>query len=91
MSTEPDKIVPDATLRILPVWKKGASAEDFFYDMAIQARKYPDRFNKIIVGYEENVSESAAIYDYYCHNTSTIELLGLLEMMKAKVLERTGK
>jgi hypothetical protein len=38
---------------ILPVWKKGATAEEWFYDLALLARTHPERFSRMVLIYEE--------------------------------------
>lgn len=71
---------------ILPVWKKGASAEEWFYDMAMLARTHPDRFSRMVIIYEEMSKDGeSSRNDYYCHGVNTTELMGLIEIGKQRV------
>lgn len=79
-----------SNLAILPVWKKGASAEDWFYDMAVQARVHPERFNKMVLAYQEEAGPGRTTSSYYCHNAQTTELLGMLELAKNDVVRFTS-
>lgn len=74
---------------ILPVWKKESSVEEWFYELAMLARKHPERFKRVAMVYEE-VSEDKKFCstDYYAHGCTTTELLGMLEYGKHKVIER---
>jgi hypothetical protein len=73
-------------LRILPVWKKGATAEDWFHDMAVIARKFPKRFNRMVLVYQEDLPDDRARNAYYCHNVDTTEAVGLIELGKAELI-----
>jgi hypothetical protein len=78
-------------LTILPVWKKGASAEEFFHDMAMIARKYPHRFEKMALVYAETLANGNTQTSYYQHGCNTTELVGLLEIGKVQVIEFTAR
>lgn len=78
-----------ANVLILPVWKKGASSEEWFYDLAVLARKYPERFTRMVLIYEEVSADGEATRsNYYCHGVNTTELFGLIEIGKQKVWEQ---
>jgi hypothetical protein len=81
--------MPNDNLTILPVWKKGASAEEFFHDMSMIARKYPGRFEKMALVYAETLSNGNTSTSYYQHGCNTTELVGLLEIGKVQVIEFT--
>lgn len=75
---------------ILPVWKKGASAEEWFYDMAMLARKHPERFTRMVLIYEEmSADKASSMCGYYPHGVTTAELFGLIEIGKHKIYEAT--
>jgi len=69
----------------LPVWKKNNTAEERFLELAMIARKHPERFNRICVIYEENKGDDTTVTDYTLHNCSTLELLGLIEIAKQEI------
>lgn len=82
----------DRNVLILPVWKKDASAEEWFYDMAMLARKHPERFKRCVLVYEEMSADNASsLTDYYPHGCSTTEVMGILELGKMRVYERTHR
>lgn len=74
---------------LLPVWKKDATAEEWFYEMAMLARQYPERFKRAVIVYDEEKPNGNTLTRYACRNTSTTELLGLLEIGKQEVLDYT--
>lgn len=39
----------------LPVWKRGATAAERFEELAMYARKHPERFDKLLVLYVEQI------------------------------------
>ena len=85
-----DPILPtaprEADLHILPVWKAGLTAEEWFQDMALQARKHPDRFQKMILVYSITKPNGNIETHYYCYNAATDALIGMLEIGKQEVL-----
>lgn len=79
---------------LLPVWKKGMTAEEFFNDMALFARKHPEMFGRIAIVYDElrrdEVGElNRTITRYASHNANTTELIGMLEIGKVRVIDFT--
>jgi hypothetical protein len=77
---------------ILPVWKKGASVEEWFYDLAMLARTHPERFQRVVLIYEEKLPDDGSTRcDYYSHGLTTTEMMGLIEIGKFRVWnEATG-
>ena len=76
-----------ASINYLPIWKKNATAEERFLEIAAIARKHPERFNKILVVYEEELPDKNTVTHCACHNASTTELLGLLELGKYEIMK----
>ncbi len=77
---------------ILPVWKKDATAEEWFYDLAMLARKHSGRFGRMVLIYEEmSEDRSSSMCSYYSHGLTTTELFGLIEIAKQKIYEQTHK
>lgn len=69
-------------LTYLPVWKKGSTAEEWFFEVAMVARKHPGRFGKAIVIYEETLPNGNVKLRSCYHGCSTNEALGLMEQVK---------
>lgn len=81
----------DDNVDYLDVWKKNASAEDRFLEMAMIARKHPERFGKIAIVYEETLANGCTVLRQISNGCNTNELVGILEIGKLKVLEDTRK
>jgi hypothetical protein len=77
----------------LPLWKKDATPEEFFYECAMVARKHPDWAMKILVcAYEETPDGKGFKTRLWRHKTTGIlETLGLLDECKMRyILEVYG-
>ena len=73
----------------LPIWKKGSTPEEFLMEISAIARKYPERFGRIAVIYEETKENGNTQIDYQCKNTTTTELLGIIELAKDRIIRNT--
>lgn len=69
----------------LPLWKKDATAEERLLELAMVARKHPERFSKFFLVYQEDDGERS-LERFMNYNASTTECLGLLELAKRAVL-----
>lgn len=78
----PDNVTP------IPVWKRNSTAEEFLQEVATVARKYPDRFEKMIVMHEETLPSGRTVVRYATRGASLNELLGLIEIGKRRIIER---
>lgn len=65
-----------------------ARAEEFLQEVATVARKYPDRFEKMIVMHEETLPSGRTVVRYATRGASLNELLGLIEIGKRRIIER---
>lgn len=75
----------------LPIWKEGATAEERLLELAMIARKHPERFDKFVIGYQESFEDGATKTRYMTFNTETISALGLLRMVDYEILEFTRR
>ena len=75
----------------LPVWKKDSTPEEFLQEVALIARKYPDRFTRIGIAFDETLPNGNTVTHYHCYNVSTTELIGLFECAKMRVYEFTSR
>jgi len=74
-----------ATIDYLPIWKKDATACDRLHEVAEIARKFPERFNRLLIAYEETLDDGSTMTRYSCNGVDTTTLLGLLEQVKEEV------
>lgn len=73
----------------LPVWKKDATPAERFSEMEAIARKYPERFGKIAIVYEETLPSGLTRIRQISNGCTTNELIGILELGKLQVIEDT--
>lgn len=71
----------------LPIWKKNATPEERLLEIAAIARKFPERFSKFVVVYQEE-TETHTAERYVPFNTNTVELLGILRLAEESILRR---
>lgn len=71
----------------LPVWKRNATAEERFMELAHMARNRPELFTKFVVVYVEE-TESGLITNKIRHGCTTLEELGILHVAMDEVLQR---
>lgn len=75
----------------LPVWKANATAEERLLELAMMARKHPERFAKFVLVYQEATADDATVTRYAGINTTTTELLGLLRQAEHEVFQATRR
>ena len=78
-----------ATIDYLPIWKRDATPADRFDELCAIARKHPERFNRIVVVYEEVLPNKNSVVRQISANCSTTETLGMLELGKVQLLQDT--
>jgi hypothetical protein len=71
----------------LPIWKKGATAEERLMELALVARKHPERFNRLLVIYQEDKADTSTVTRYTCNGGTTAELLGLMTMAEWEIMD----
>lgn len=67
-----------ATIDILPIWKKGATGEEFLLECAAMARKWPERCGKLVILMEETMPNGHTKLRTYSRGATLNELIGLL-------------
>lgn len=76
-------------IEYLPIWKKGASAEEFLLELAMVARKHPEAFGKIVIVRQETLPSGNTLTRFNYYQASTIEAVGLLEVGKIRTHEES--
>jgi hypothetical protein len=75
----------------MPVWKKGATAEERLQELAQIARKHPEQFSKFVIVYQEinkeGEEDETTLERVVIHNTNMAESLGLLRLGEYRLLE----
>lgn len=71
----------------LPVWKRGATATERFDELAMVAKKHPERFGKIAVVYEETLPNKHTVIRSISAHCSTNELVGILTIAIKDIIE----
>jgi hypothetical protein len=79
--------VSEASIDYLPVWKKGASIHERLYELAEIARKYPERFNKWLIAYEETKANGNTLTRRLVgDNTSTNDAIALMSVTQYQLI-----
>ena len=78
-------------LSILPVWKRDSSAEEFFGECSLLARKHPERFGKAALVYEETLATGNTVVRTASRALNTNELVGILQIGISQIIEGTKK
>lgn len=76
-----------ATIDYLPIWKKDATAEEWFMELAAIARKHPERFEKAAVVGQEQLANGNTHDRQFSRGVRVTELLGMLEWAKADIIK----
>jgi hypothetical protein len=72
--TAPDNV------KLLPVWKKGSSLEEWFHEFAMLARQHPKRFGKMVIVYEETLPNGNTVLRTHSHGAMNLcERMGVLQ------------
>lgn len=80
-----------STIDYLPIWKKNATAAERFDELAMIARKHPERFNKIAVVYEEILPNGNTKSRSTSTNCSTTELVGILTIAIKDIIDESQR
>jgi uncharacterized protein YeaO (DUF488 family) len=92
----PDEPVKD-NVDYLPIWKKGASPSDRLEELALIARKHPERFAQFAVVYVETLrpkDEQLAgriMVRTWEHGCSITEAVGLYELGKLHYFDESKR
>lgn len=74
-------------LSYLPNWKKGATPDERFMELAMIARKHPERFARILVLYEENLPNGNTLMRWAQNGCLLNDMLALLVIAQQQILE----
>lgn len=76
-----------ASIDYLPIWKKGATAAERFFELGEIARKYPERFEKFVIAYTETMPNGNLKVRNIQYGCTLFEQVGLFETGKAEALK----
>lgn len=85
MMTSPDNV------SYLPIWKEGATAEERFSELAMIARKHPERFGKVTTVYVETLPDGKTVLRQVSAGVTTTEMLGLYAEASHDLLVNSGR
>lgn len=75
----------------LPIWKAGATAAERLSELSFIARKYPDKFNKVAVIYQEKLAGNRTVTRVLSFGCTTNELLGIIDQGRVQVYKDTDE
>lgn len=77
-----------SSVSYLPHWKQGATAEERLFELMQIAQKHPERFDSMIVVYNEQLPNNRFRVRYITSGKEgSMHFLGLLELAKTKLYE----
>lgn len=80
-----------SNVEILPVWNTRSSVADRLRELAIMADKAPHKFERMIIGYQGIDPDTGRYLIHYAlANCNTIELLGLLDLVRNEIMKVTA-
>lgn len=77
-------------VRVIPVWKKDATAYERLSELASMARANPEQFSKFAFVYYEDISETQWKLRYLTHSCKALEAYGLFAAGMADCQRDTG-
>lgn len=72
----------------LPLWKKDATPEERLLELAMIARKHPERFDKIVVLYVEKKPDNHTLLRQASLNVTVHEMVGIMAEAAHSLYER---
>lgn len=69
----------------LPVWNKRSTAAERFTELARLAEANPAKYEHVVIGWSCGSSEKGFDVGYTLVNCDTMQLFGLLEMVRAEI------
>ena len=76
---------------ILPIWKRGSTAAEFFHECALLAQQHPERFGRVVMAYEETLPTGNTVLRTASTNVTVNEMLGLFAMASHDTIEGSRK
>jgi hypothetical protein len=73
----------------LPVWNKRSTPAERFTELARLAEANPQKYHHVIVGWANANDPSGFDTGYTLVNCDTMQLLGLLELVRAEIFRTT--
>ena len=71
-----------------PKWKRGATREENFYELAHMARDNPDKFSAVVVIYMQRCEGGAVeVNEYIAGTVSALEAAGMCALTEKNILE----
>lgn len=78
-----------ASIDYLPIWKKDSTPAEWLQEIAAVAMKYPERFGRVVIIFEESNKEGQGIkWRNLSRNCATnTDILGIIETSKLELFE----
>lgn len=74
-------------VKVLPIWKKHSTADEWLMEIAAMARDHPERFTKAVIVIQETKDDGVMVHRYYDRGVQLLERIGLLEVGKMDALK----
>ena len=80
-----------ASIDFLPIWKKDATPCERLQELAEVARKYPERWEKFVIGCVETKPNGNLHFRNYRYGCVLTEAVGLFEVSKGELIKESEK
>lgn len=74
-----------STVTAIPVWKRDATAEERFLELAQLARENPERFEKVLVGWIGVKNGKPGVSTYVTTGCNALDALGMATLTRRNV------
>jgi hypothetical protein len=74
-------------VRVMPTWKRDATAYERLSELALLAREQPHKFKRFAIVYIEDLPNGNVKYRTMHNSTSILEIVGMFECGKNDVLD----
>lgn len=78
-----------SNVRVLPVWKEGATAAERFDELANLARERPEQFSRFVLVYEEDMADKTKTR-VLRHEVDATYAVGLLTVAQLDIYDRAS-
>ena len=80
-----------ATVHMLPIWKKDATAAERLSELSIYAQENPERFQRFVICYQEILPNGNYQFRTLQHNCKLPEEVGLFEIGKVESIKESER
>lgn len=81
----------DSKVRMLPIWKTGATATERLYELSVYAAENPERFERFVICYQETLPNGNLQFRTLQFGCKLAEEVGLFEIGKVEAIKESER